>query len=469
MGRLEESSEMMVDAPEDTNAPKDVEEEPPPDHSDPVLPNEEPKNNSNKKVGQESVERNEGTSHTIKRTKPYPYRGEPKRQKEDPTDFLEIFKKLEINLPFLEALKLPPFSRFIKDFIAGKAKADGKIVIGESVSAVIQKILPSKRTDPRMFTLPIVIGNINIEHAMCDLGATINVLPFSVYKKLTGVRLVETKVVIQRADRSCINPEGVLENVIVRVHNFLYPADFHMIRMNESETGESSGVLLGRPFLRTAKPIIDVCDGTICLDYHGEKFTFNINEVMKKPLDTENRNSLDVITPLVHEFLETELLKEQLESSEIDDVMEREVANWCETLATQEMTDEEINMAIMGFCNRTDTTGSGGSAQLNSLKRVRSLEKLPDLGKLTEKFMEKNPLPQEGITPKKELKNLPSGLKYVYLGDNETFSVIINSRLTKDQEEGLLGVLRRNQKAIGWTLSNLVGISPRHVYAPHSP
>ncbi|XP_041999897.1 uncharacterized protein LOC121749370 [Salvia splendens] len=133
----------------------------------------------------------EGISNAVNRIKPCPYRGEPKRQKKDPTDFMEIFGKLEINLPFLQALKLPSFNRFIKDFIAGKAKVDGKIVIGESVSVVIQKKrLPSKRTDPGMFTLPISIGDIKIEHAMCDLGVSINVLPFSVYKRITGVSLV---------------------------------------------------------------------------------------------------------------------------------------------------------------------------------------------------------------------------------------------------------------------------------------
>ncbi|KAL1533295.1 hypothetical protein AAHA92_33198 [Salvia divinorum] len=173
---------------------------------------------------------------------------------------MEVFGKLEINFPFLQALKLPPFSRFIKDFIAGKAKADGKIIIGENVSSVIQqKRLPLKRTDPGMFTLPIEIGDVKIKHAMCNLGASINVLPFSIYKKLMGVRLVEMKVVIQLADRSCINPVGVLENVIVKVHDFLYPADFHVIKMSESNSAKSSRVLLGRPFLRMAKTLIDVC------------------------------------------------------------------------------------------------------------------------------------------------------------------------------------------------------------------
>ncbi|KAL1557222.1 hypothetical protein AAHA92_12733 [Salvia divinorum] len=133
------------------------------------------------------------SSSEVKQAKPYPGRGGTRKQKEDPIDFMEIFGKLEINLPFLQALKLPPFSRFIKEFIAGKAKSDGKIVIGKNVSVVIQKRkLPSKQNDPGMFTLPITIGGVKIEHAMCDLGALINVLPLSVYQRMIGARMVDT-------------------------------------------------------------------------------------------------------------------------------------------------------------------------------------------------------------------------------------------------------------------------------------
>lgn len=84
---------------------------------------------------------------------------------------------------------------------------------------------------------------------MCDLGASINVMPLSIYNRLIGVEMSETKVVIQLADRSCICPKGVLENVIVKVHEFQYPADFYFIRMNDMMSRESNGVLLGRPFL----------------------------------------------------------------------------------------------------------------------------------------------------------------------------------------------------------------------------
>ncbi|XP_047942710.1 uncharacterized protein LOC125189480 [Salvia hispanica] len=297
------------------------------------------------------------------------------------------------------ALKLPTFSKFIKEFTAGKTKPDGKIVIGENVLVVIQKKrMPSKCTDP-------------------------------------GVSLVDTKVVIQLADRTCISPEGVLENVIVKVHDFLYPADFHVIKMSENESAESSGVLLGRPFLRTAKTIIDVFDGSICLDYHGEKYTFSIDEAMKKPLDVEN-------------------LHEQFNNSELSHSIDKEVAGWCETLLTRDLTDEQINEAIMAFCHQPLSFESTCSVQ------AKGPDEATDFGEMATRILEKNPLPQEAITPKKELKILSESLKYAYLGEDETFPMIINSHLTEEQETELLEVIRRNKKAIGWTLSDLVGISP---------
>ncbi|XP_042019212.1 uncharacterized protein LOC121767077 [Salvia splendens] len=225
--------------------------------------------------------------------------------------------------------------------------------------------------------------------------------------------MVDTKVVIQLADKSCICPEGVLENAIVKVHDFLYSTDFHVIKMSENESAESSGVLLGRPFLRTAKTIIDVFGGTICLDYHGEKCTFSIDEAMKKPLDVENLHAID----------------EQIDYSELSHNIDREVAGWCEAMNTFELTDEELAEAIMEFCRDPELARSRRSAH------VASMENLPGPD------MEKNPLSQETSVPKKELKTLPPGLKYAYLEENETFPVIVNNNLTQEQEGELLELI----------------------------
>ncbi|XP_042067277.1 uncharacterized protein LOC121810581 [Salvia splendens] len=216
-----------------------------------------------------------------------------------------MFKDVEIKVPLLTALKMPPISKFIKDYLAGKVNEDGRMIADENISAVIQRSdLPSKKTDPGMFTLPISIGDIQVEHAMCDLGASINVLPYIIYEKLGAAKLIDTDIMIQLADRSCIHPEGILEDIIVKVNNFLYPADFFVIKMTEPAARESSGVLLGRSFLSTASTIIDVRNGTIRLDFNGEQSTFNIDEAMKRSADNENIYSVDVTEPLVREFLE---------------------------------------------------------------------------------------------------------------------------------------------------------------------
>ncbi|KAL1545257.1 hypothetical protein AAHA92_22003 [Salvia divinorum] len=205
-------------------------------------------------------------------------------------------------------------------------RKEAAIVIEEDVSVVIQrKRLPSKQSDPGMFTLPISIGNIEITHAMCDLRAFINVLPLSVYQKLSGAKMVDARVVIQLADCSCIRPEGVLENMIVKIHDFIYPVDFYVIKTAGSESTGSSGVLLGRPFLKTAKTIINVFDGTLCLDYYGEKYTLSMKKATKKPTHMEDLHSVEDIAPPVYEYSMEELLQEGYSEVGGNNKIEREV------------------------------------------------------------------------------------------------------------------------------------------------
>ncbi|XP_042065450.1 uncharacterized protein LOC121808959 [Salvia splendens] len=263
------------------------------------------KEKGKEKVGDETSEGNQKEGG--EKVKLYPYRGMVARRKDATIDVASMFKDVDIKVPLLTAFKMPPVSKFIKDYLAGKVNEEGRMIADETVSAVIQRNdLHSKKTDPGMFTLPISIGDVQVEQAMCDLGASINVLPYSIYQRLGKEKLVDTDIMIQLADKSCIHPEGILEDVIVKVNNFLYPADFFVIKMTEPATKESSGVLLGRPFMSIASIIIDVRNGTISLDFKGEQYTFNIDEAMKRPADGENVYSIDVTEPLVQECLEEE-------------------------------------------------------------------------------------------------------------------------------------------------------------------
>ncbi|XP_042061464.1 uncharacterized protein LOC121805579 [Salvia splendens] len=231
----------------------------------------------------------ESQGEETEKVNPYPYRGIVTRKRDATIDVASLFKDVEVKVPLLTALKMPPISKFIKGYLAGKVNEEGRMIIEENVSAVIQRSdPPSKKTEPVMFTLPISIGDIFKWSTQC----------------LGEAKLVDTDIMIQLADTSCIHPEGILEDVIVKVNDFLYLAVFCIIKMTEPAAKESSGVLLGRPFLSTASTIIDVRNGTISLDFNGEQFTFNIDEAMKSPSDSENVYSVDVTEPLVQEYLD---------------------------------------------------------------------------------------------------------------------------------------------------------------------
>ncbi|XP_042051462.1 uncharacterized protein LOC121796741 [Salvia splendens] len=295
------------------------------------------------KMGGETLGESQGEE--AEKVKPYPYRGMVTRKRDAMINVAILFKDVEVKVPLLTALKMLPISKFIKDYLAGKVNEEGRMITEENVSAVIQRSdLPSKKTDPGMFTLPISIGEIQVEHSMCDLGASINVLPYSINKKLGEAKLVDTDILIQLADRSCIHPEGILEDVIVKVNDFLYLADFFVIKMTKPAAKESSGVLLGRPFLSTASTIIDIRNGTISLDFNGEQFTFNIDKAMKRPADSENVYLVDVTEPLVQEFLQR-----QFTDSAADKGVEREIADWYEAMKVGEMDDQAIAKAVMDF------------------------------------------------------------------------------------------------------------------------
>ena len=121
-----------------------------------------------------------------------------------------------------------------------------------------KKKLPPKLKDPGSFTIPCTIGNTRFDKAMLDLGVSINVMPYSIYASLNLGDLKEIGVVIQLADRSNANPRGVLEDVLVQVNELLFPTDFYVLDMEDEGSPMPTPLLLGRPFMKTARTKIDV-------------------------------------------------------------------------------------------------------------------------------------------------------------------------------------------------------------------
>ncbi|CAL1394922.1 unnamed protein product [Linum trigynum] len=213
---------------------------------------------------------------------PAPFPQRLMKPMEDPNfkKFVNIFKPLQINIPLAEALEqMPTYAKFLRELLTKKRKwADlEKVTLTSECSAVIQNKLPEKRDDPGSFTIPCVIGGTEFNKSLCDLGAGINLMPYSVYKKLgLGDVLKPTRITLQLADRSVKIPKGVVENVLVKVGKFILPTDFVILEM---EDDRGVPLILDRPFLATGDALIDVGRGKLTFRVGKEEEIFNVFQV----------------------------------------------------------------------------------------------------------------------------------------------------------------------------------------------
>ncbi|XP_052877344.1 uncharacterized protein LOC128283956 [Gossypium arboreum] len=344
---------------------------------------------------------------------PFPGKLARRDKKEEEKQILDIFKKVEINIPLLDVIrKVPKYAKFLKDLCTNQRRlsSNERVNLNENVSAVFQRHLPPKYKDQGMFTIPCKIGKVGIKRAMCDLGASINVMPLSVCNKISTEPLKETRVTVRLADRSVIYPEGVLENVLVKVNDLIFPADFYIIDMENDRSNNGSEILLGRPFLSTAHTKIDVLNGILTMEFDGEVVKFDVYKAMKYPDSIASLNFVDIIDPLADDFIETDLFYD-----------------FCRKL--EDLDDE--------------------SEIISTLSSISDSRLIPS-----------KPLPSILQAPQLELKQLPSHLKYEFSGDNRTLPIIISSELSRQEEEELIAILRTYKKAIGWTLADIQGLSP---------
>ncbi|XP_057426220.1 uncharacterized protein LOC130719619 [Lotus japonicus] len=144
--------------------------------------------------------------------------------------FLEVFKKLQINILFSEALELmPTYAKFMKDILSRRRKLSEESetkMLTEECSAILQKKLPPKLKDPGSFTISVDIEGLAVGRALCDLGASINLMPLTMFERLDIGEVTPTMISLQLADRSLKTPYGIVEDVLVRVDKFVFSVDF---------------------------------------------------------------------------------------------------------------------------------------------------------------------------------------------------------------------------------------------------
>ena len=184
---------------------------------------------------------------------PYPQRLKKGKLEKQFANFLDIFKKLHINIPFMDAPEnMPSYVKFMKKILENKNKLGEyeTIALTEECSEILQKNLPPKLKDPSSFAIPFSIGNSVVGKALCDLGASINLMLLSMFKRLKLGEAKPTTISLQLADRSYQHPQGVIENVLVKVDKFIFPTDFVILDMEEDD---KVPIILNRPFLATRK------------------------------------------------------------------------------------------------------------------------------------------------------------------------------------------------------------------------
>ena len=181
---------------------------------------------------------------------------------------------------------MPLYSKFLKDMLTREHKYihQENIIVEGNCSAVIQKILPPKHKDPGSVTIPCSIGEVTVGKDLIDLGASINLMPLSMCRRLGELEIMPTRMTLQLADRSITRPYGVIEDVLVRVKHFIFPTDFVVMDIfNDTDIP----VTLGRPFMLTASCIIDKGKRKLELGFEDQKIDF-VLFVENKPAPEHN-------------------------------------------------------------------------------------------------------------------------------------------------------------------------------------
>ncbi|GKB49871.1 phospholipase-like protein [Tanacetum coccineum] len=199
---------------------------------------------------------------------PYPERMKV-REKDKPSAqqsrFMKLFKQLRLEIGLRDALiEMPKFNKWLSTLLRNKEKLEEIAIttVNAECSAIILNKVPEKLEDPRKFLIPCALQELDRTNALADSGASINLLSHSIYKQLGFGALKPTRMTLELANRSVTHPMGIAEDVVVRVDGFTFLADFVVVNF---EPNPRVLIILGRPFLRTAKALIDLYEEKLTL------------------------------------------------------------------------------------------------------------------------------------------------------------------------------------------------------------
>nr|GEZ04914.1 reverse transcriptase domain-containing protein [Tanacetum cinerariifolium] len=307
--------------------------------------------------------------------------------------FYEIFKDMSFEISFTDALMLmPKFASTLKALIENKEKLSkmARYPMNEHYLAVILNKLPKKIGDLGKFLIPSEFPGMDECLALADLGASINLMPLSVWKGLSLPELTPTCMTLELADRTKSKPISIAKDVKVKVGMFHFPADFVVV---DFEPDPRVPLILERCFLKTGRALIDVHKGELTLRIGNKAITYNLNQTSRYSAnyDQMTANIIDV---------------------------------------TDEAC-EEYSQEVLGFSDVTNHEQSVPSFK-NKLKACEAKMIKSSINEPLEV----------------ELKDLPPHLEYAFLEGDNKLPVIIAKELGDEEKSALIKVLNSHNRAI---------------------
>ena len=275
---------------------------------------------------------------------PFPQVLRKKKNHVNQTEMFEALRQVKVNIPLLDMIKqVPTYAKFLKDLCTVKKglNMNKKAFLTEQVSAIVESKTPVKYKDPGCPTISVNIGGISVEKALLDLGASVNLLPYSMYKQLGLGELKPTSITLSLPDRSIKIPKGTIEDVLIQVDRFYYPVDFVVLDTEPVALGPNHvPIILGRPFLATSNAIINCQNGVMQLTFGNMTLELNIFHLGKRHMHSEGDDFEEVC------ILET-ILEEQTKEQQVHDILTLELSECC----VEQHEHQEVSL-MQGYWRR---------------------------------------------------------------------------------------------------------------------
>ncbi|GJS88569.1 reverse transcriptase domain-containing protein [Tanacetum coccineum] len=374
--------------------------------------------------------------------------------------FYQIFQDLHFDISFADALILmPKFASTLKSLISNKEFFFELAItpLNEHCSVVLLKKLPQKLGDPGKFLIPCDFPRMDECLALADLGASINLMSLSMWKKISLPELTPTCMTLELADRSISQLIGIAEDVYVKVGKFQFLADFVVV---DFDADPRVPLILGRSFLKTGRALINVYGGELTLRVGKEAVNrIDVIDMACKEYSQEVLGFSDVIasgnttpyydpivstsSPTPTPFGDSDFLLE-----EVDAFLALEDVPTSSEVDHSYYDPEGDILLLEAFLN--DDPSLPPPTQGNYFPEIRKELKVCEA---------KNDKSSIDEPPEVELKDLPPYLEYAFLEGDDKLPVIIAKDLSVEEKAALIKVLKLHKRGIAWKLSDIKGIN----------